>query len=310
MPFTVTVASRVARKNKATSSAYPMVIELASGSASLAELKRAIHKRHVGLTPERQRITSDDKKPLLDDDKALQQQGVKDGDTLYVKDLGPQVAWRTVFLTEYAGPLVINPLMFWLAPRIWGQFEHSRMQKLALALVVLHYLKREVETVFVHRFSNGTMPLFNIFKNSTHYWILSGVLLSGAINIPSLSASALKGTVQDSDAFLIGCTAVWALAEAGNAWAHIKLRNLRPPGTRERNIPRGGLFDFVSCANYFYEFLAWTAYTALTLSPASALFAAVSTGQMAIWALGKHKKYRKEFKDYPRGRKAMFPFIF
>ena len=85
MPFTVTVASRVARKNKATSSAYPMVIELASGSASLAELKRAIHKRHVGLTPERQRITSDDKKPLLDDDKALQQQGVKDGDTLYVK---------------------------------------------------------------------------------------------------------------------------------------------------------------------------------------------------------------------------------
>ena len=140
--------------------------------------------------------------------------------------------------------------------------------------------------------------------------ILSGVLLSGAINIPSLSASALKGTVQDSDAFLIGCTAVWALAEAGNAWAHIKLRNLRPPGTRERNIPRGGLFDFVSCANYFYEFLAWTAYTALTLSPASALFAAVSTGQMgacrltdgrrcvltpvssAIWALGKHKVRR------------------
>jgi hypothetical protein len=45
--------------------------------------------------------------------------------------------------------------------------------RLALALVVLHYLKREVETVFVHRFSNGTMPLFNIFKNSTHYWYVS-----------------------------------------------------------------------------------------------------------------------------------------
>ena len=37
-----------------------------------------------------------------------------------------------------------------------------------------HYLKREYETLFVHRFSNATMPFMNVFKNSTHYWILMG----------------------------------------------------------------------------------------------------------------------------------------
>ena len=31
---------------------------------------------------------------------------------------------------------------------------------------------------------------------------------------------------------------------------------------------------------------------------------------MFAWALKKHARYRKEFgKDYPRGRKAMIPFI-
>jgi len=40
------------------------------------------------------------------------------------------------------------------------------------------------------------------------------------------------------------------------------------------------------------------------------LFTIFSVVQMAIWALDKHRRYRKEFGDkYPKNRKAMFPFI-
>jgi len=97
------------------------------------------------------------------------------------------------------------------------------------------------------------MPIFNIFKNSSHYWGLSGLLLGGAIYGPWSSASKLANTIQDRDSFLIGCTAVWVLAQVGNLISHVILKNLRPAGSRVRKIPRGFAFELVSCPNYFFE---------------------------------------------------------
>lgn len=42
---------------------------------------------------------------------------------------------------------------------------------------------------------------------------------------------------------------------------------------------------------------------------AAGLFAFAGFYQMAVWALGKHRAYKKDFKDYPRGRKAIIPFV-
>ncbi|KAJ1022546.1 hypothetical protein NDA16_003535 [Ustilago loliicola] len=309
MAFTVTIEKRSA-PGKPASKGFPLTVTLASAQSTLAEVKKQIASASRKLTPERQRITTEDKKPLLDDDASLSSLGVSSGQTLYVKDLGPQIGWKTVFLTEYAGPIFIHPLFYYLGPKIWHrEFVHSKVQTVALSLAVAHYVKREIETLFVHRFSNGTMPLFNIFKNSTHYWFLSGFLLAPFIYSPWFSAASVAGTIQDSNKFIFGTAAVWALAELSNAYTHIILKNLRPAGTKVRKIPRGFAFELVSCPNYFFEFVAWAAFTVLTLNPASALFAAVSTGQMWVWAVKKHKNYKKEFgKEYPK-RKAMFPFI-
>ncbi|CAO1619495.1 unnamed protein product [Parajaminaea phylloscopi] len=291
---------------RATSSPWPLQLEF-QGTPTVREVKQAIKAKIPKLYPERQRLTTDDKKPLVADADKI---SVPSGSSLYIKDLGPQVAWRTVFLVEYFGPLFIHPLLYWGSQKLYGAYEPSQMQEIALGLVILHYLKREAETLFVHRFSSATMPLFNIFKNSAHYWILSGVFLAGAVYRPALGAKALSGTIQENPAFLTACAVVWTLAQLGNFQSHMILRGLRSAGGRERKIPRGGAFELVSCPNYFFETVAWVAFTALTLSPASALFAAVSVGQMVLWAIKKHRNYKKEFgKDYPR-RKVMFPFVF
>jgi len=53
----------------------------------------------------------------------------------------------------------------------------------------------------------------------------------------------------------------------------------------------------------------------MTQSIAAWLFTAQGAFQMYFWALGKHKRYRREFNGengtdvYPRSRKALVPFI-
>ena len=45
------------------------------------------------------------------------------------------------------------------------------------------------------------------------------------------------------------------------------------------------------------------------ISLSAVLFTLFGFYQMAVWAIGKHRNYRKEFKDYRKGRKAIVPFL-
>ena len=60
------------------------------------------------------------------------------------------------------------------------------------------------------------------------------------------------------------------ISELGNLSIHVSLRNLRPPGTKERRIPYPSsnpltqLFSFVSCPNYTYEACAWISFSVMT----------------------------------------------
>ena len=44
---------------------------------------------------------------------------------IYFKDLGPQVSWTTVFLTEYAGPLVFYVLFYSRPALIYGESSYE-----------------------------------------------------------------------------------------------------------------------------------------------------------------------------------------
>ncbi|KAI0277508.1 3-oxo-5-alpha-steroid 4-dehydrogenase-domain-containing protein [Russula aff. rugulosa BPL654] len=275
--------------------------------ATVADVKAALAAKFPQLYVERQKLSLKSDGKSLDDDSILATAGIHDGGELVVKDLGPQVSWRTVFVTEYAGPLLIHPIIYHL-PRVFyrGSVQHSQLQKYVYAMVILHFAKREFESIFVHRFSHATMPLRNIFKNSLHYHILSGLFLAYPIYGPAYAANSpyIRNTFRSNPQFLWICAGIWLFAELSNLRTHLTLRNLRPPGSKTRAIPHGYGFGLVSCPNYFFESVAWAAVAYMSGSWAAWLFWAVSTGQMMSWAAKKQRAYKKEFgKDFPaRGR--------
>ncbi|KAG1721031.1 3-oxo-5-alpha-steroid 4-dehydrogenase-domain-containing protein [Suillus lakei] len=253
-------------------------IRLSTRTQLLQMLKGAIAKKYTEFYLDRQKITLKDAKNLLADDVTLKNAGVVEGGELFVKDLGLQMSWKTVFLVEYAGPLFIHPVIYYF-PEIFygGPVPHT--------FVMLHFAKRKLETLFMHRFSHVTMSFMNIFKNSAHYHLESGA-------------------------------AIWLFSEISNLITHIKFRTLRPAGSRKRAIPQGYSFDLVSFPSYFFKFFGWLVIASLTGSYAvmvrrlSWIFLVISTYQMYVWAIKKHRAYRKEFEsEYPRDRKAMFAFI-
>lgn len=241
-------------------------------------------------------------------DIQLQSTGLKNESVIYVKDLGPQIAWQTVFLIEYFGPILIFPIVYFLRPYIYSNApaEASQLQTLTMWLVIVHFVKRELETLFVHRFSAATMPIRNIFKNSAHYWILAG------LNIAAWTCSPRAPTAKPANPlFLYSGLAAYTIGELGNFQAHMTLRGLRSSGGTERGIPQGPLFKIVTCPNYMMETLSWIGVWLVSgLSWSVIAFAAVSVGQMAEWSKKKENRYRKEFGDkYKKKRYTMLPFI-
>ena len=171
-------------------------------------------------------------------------------------------------------------------------------------MVLLHYVKRELETAFVHRFSGETMPVFNVFKNSFHYWILMGFATMFFYLRPGYEPPSWA-----NDVVFYTATGLFVFFEFLNLMTHITLMNLRPPGTQERNIPHGWGFGMVSCANYLWETCCWIVFCVQAQVIGGYIFLLVSTVQMVLWALKKHKRYKSDFPDYPANRKAIFPFI-
>ncbi|KAI9832458.1 MAG: 3-oxo-5a-steroid 4- dehydrogenase [Phylliscum demangeonii] len=269
--------------------------------------------------------------------------GLRDGSVIRVKDLGPQIGWRTVFMLEYLGPLLIHPLVYYYyryseASARRGGGGHgladdgaaaalaSTRQRVVLGMVMAHFLKRELETVFVHRFSAATMPVRNVFKNCAHYWLLAGLNIayftyrSPSPSRPSSFAASSTGPLSHllSSTLFLGVTIVlFAAAELLNLGTHLALRALRRPGSTERGIPRAPhapflAFELVTCPNYLWETVAWVAVWAASGFGASvALFLGVAVAQMALWARKKERRYRVEFgnRGYRPKRWALLPGV-
>ncbi|WKX99923.1 hypothetical protein Q1695_014639 [Nippostrongylus brasiliensis] len=87
------------------------------------------------------------------------------------------------------------------------------------------------------------------------------------------------------------------------------LRNLRKPGEAGYKIPRGGMFEYVSGANFFGEIVEWFGYALMSGSLPAIAFAMFTASNIGPRAVHHHRWYHEKFPDYPKSRKALIPFL-
>jgi len=76
---------------------------------TIEEIKEEFSKVKPKYYPSRQSFRLDPRGRSLSDDTTLHSLQFENNAKLYFKDLGAQIAWKTVFLTEYAGPFFLYP---------------------------------------------------------------------------------------------------------------------------------------------------------------------------------------------------------
>ncbi len=93
-----------------------------------------------------------------------------------------------------------------------------------------------------------------------------------------------------------------------NRWADAVLHRMRRRSA-DYAIPRGGLYEDISCPNYFGELVQWLGWAIATWSLAGLSFAVFSAANLVPRAVAHHRWYQRQFPDYPRRRCAIIPRV-
>lgn len=94
-------------------------------NATVKDIKAAVAGRNPKLPIERQSLRCDLKDKDKKDTLTINDLGLTSNSRVYIKDLGPQISWKTVFILEYLGPLVVYAI-FASRPRIiYGEKAHQ-----------------------------------------------------------------------------------------------------------------------------------------------------------------------------------------
>jgi hypothetical protein len=107
---------------------------------------------------------------------------------------------------------------------------------------------------------------------------------------------------------LIGGAIIFLSGFAINKYHDAILIKLRPTSGNGYKIPYGGLFKYVSCPNFLGEIISWTGFAIVAFNLPALSFLVWTLVNLTTRALDHHKWYIKEFPEYPKERKAIFPF--
>lgn len=220
---------------------------------------------------------------------------------LFDKKWGYPIPNRIAWVCMEA-PVFIVMLLLWSTSD--RQFDTAPL--LFFLLFELHYLQRAFIFPLLIK-GNSKMPAGIMLMGIT-FNLLNGYM-QGEWLFHLAPAGMYTYEWLSTPQFIIG-TLLFFTGMGINIQSDYIVRHLRKPGDTNHYLPKGGMFNYVTSANYFGEIIEWCGFAILTWSASGAVFAWWTIANLVPRANTIYHKYKTMFGDELGKRKRIIPFIY
>ena len=214
-------------------------------------------------------------------------------------DWGPsisnQLGW---FLMELVS-LVVFAGLFLAGPNV-----KTAPMWVFFALWTAHYINRSLIFPWRTHTKGKTMPVA-IVGSAAVFNIVNGGL--NGLYLGWFGDSYPTSWLSDPR-FIVGLL-IFLVGAGINLWSDNRLIGLRAGGRQGYSIPRGGLFEIVSCPNLMGEIIQWSGFALMCWNLPALSFAIWTAANLIPRAVSHHAWYRRTFPDYPTARRAVVPAL-
>jgi 3-oxo-5-alpha-steroid 4-dehydrogenase 1 len=219
---------------------------------------------------------------------------------------GPKINGRAAWIIQEL-PSFAVPLYFWISQ--YSSNQHLRIistNTILLSIFLTHYLNRTF--IYPMQIKNGKPTPFLIMMMAFVFCLFNGVIQGSQLTNPDVFRSYQLSL--NSFQFWLGVCIFYAGMYI-NLQADNILRSLRSsPNDKGYHIPYGGMFRYVSGANFLGEIIEWFGFAIASNNLVAFAFAIFTFCNIAPRGVQHHKWYKTHFSSsYPKERKAIIPFL-
>ncbi|MBT3442730.1 MAG: DUF1295 domain-containing protein [Flavobacteriaceae bacterium] len=205
------------------------------------------------------------------------------------KTIDNKTGW---FLMELPA-LVTCPLIYFIA------VEEISLSIGFVFIWITHYFNRTIIYPLRIKTKGKKIPIA-IVASAFFFNLINGFLNGYFISLINFESLSFTYIISGLLMFIIGFYV--------NVSSDNKLIKLRT-NQKDYVIPKGGLFNYVSCPNFLGEIIEWLGFAIMTLNLGSTSFLIWTICNLIPRSKAHHKWYKENFEKYPTTRKAVIPYL-
>jgi len=164
---------------------------------------------------------------------------------------------------------------------------------------ITHYFNRTIIYPLRIKTKGKKIPIA-IVASAFFFNLINGFLNGYFISLINFESLSFTYIISGLLMFIIGFYV--------NVSSDNKLIKLRT-NQKDYVIPKGRLFNYVSCPNFLGEIIEWLGFAIMTLNLGSTSFLIWTICNLIPRSKAHHKWYKENFEKYPTTRKAVIPYL-